>query len=128
MLRGPQTAAEIRTNGERLHRFADAGAVEAVLAALADAYPSRAVKLARAPGARESRWAHLLCGDPPAAWGGPAGSADALPDLPAGEGRAVVDDVAWLRAEVQRLGQELQALQRELAAVKAELGIEASSS
>jgi uncharacterized protein len=65
MLRGPQTAAELRLNCERLHRFADISSVEGFLDELAAKEPPRVAKLARAPGARESRWAHLLCGDAP---------------------------------------------------------------
>ena len=67
MLRGAQTPGELRINVERLHRFADLGSLEAYLAELA-ARPAGAlvVELARAPGARETRWMHLLCGEPPA--------------------------------------------------------------
>jgi uncharacterized protein YceH (UPF0502 family) len=67
MLRGPQTPGELRINCERLHRFADLSAVEAFLQELA-ARPAGAlvVQLARLPGAREHRWAHLLSGTPPA--------------------------------------------------------------
>jgi uncharacterized protein YceH (UPF0502 family) len=65
MLRGPQTPGELRINCERLHRFADLSAVEAFLQELA-ARPAGAlvVQLARLPGARENRWAHLLSGTP----------------------------------------------------------------
>ena len=35
MLRGPQTASELRINAERLHRFADASSVEGFLEELA---------------------------------------------------------------------------------------------
>ena len=62
MLRGPQTAAELRQNTERLHRFADVSSVEGFLEELAEREQPMAVKLPRAPGAREARWAHLLCG------------------------------------------------------------------
>ncbi len=65
MLRGPQTAAELRLNCERLHRFADVSSVEGFLDELAAKEPPRVARLARAPGAREARWAHLLCGDAP---------------------------------------------------------------
>ena len=65
MLRGPQTAAELRLNCERLHRFADISSVEGFLDELADKEPPRVSKMARAPGSREPRWAHLLCGDAP---------------------------------------------------------------
>ena len=65
MLRGPQTPGELRINVERLHRFADLGSLEAYLAELAER-PSGAlvVELPRAPGARETRWMHLMCGAP----------------------------------------------------------------
>lgn len=62
MLRGPQTAAELRQNTERLHRFADVSSVDGFLEELAAREPPFAVKLPKAPGAREARWAHLLCG------------------------------------------------------------------
>jgi uncharacterized protein YceH (UPF0502 family) len=67
MLRGPQTPGELRINCERLHRFADISALEGFLEELA-ARPSGTlvVQLARLPGARENRWAHLLSGQPPA--------------------------------------------------------------
>jgi len=64
MLRGPQTAAELRANCERLHRFADISAVEGFLDELQTKSPPVVRKLPRAPGAREARWAHLLCGEP----------------------------------------------------------------
>jgi hypothetical protein len=65
MLRGPQTAGELRINTDRLHRFADISAVEGYLQELA-ARPAGAlvVELSRAPGSRETRWAHLLSGPP----------------------------------------------------------------
>ena len=65
MLRGPQTAGELRISCERLHSFADISAVEAFLDELA-ARPAGAlvVKLPRQAGSRESRWAHLLSGAP----------------------------------------------------------------
>ena len=66
MLRGPQTAGELRLNTERWYRFLDIASVDAFLEELQDRSPERGgplvVKLPRAPGAREQRWAHLLCG------------------------------------------------------------------
>lgn len=65
MLRGPQTASELRANCERLHRFADASTVEAFLEELAER-PTGAMtlRLPKQPGMREQRWIHLLCGTP----------------------------------------------------------------
>jgi uncharacterized protein len=66
MLRGPQTAGELRINSERWYRFADISSVEAFLEELQDRSEEKGgplvVKLPRAPGMREQRWAHLLCG------------------------------------------------------------------
>lgn len=114
MLRGPQTAAELRLNCERLHRFADISSVEAFLDELASKPPARVVKLPRAPGEREARWAHLLCGEPAMA---PATA------MPAGEGGVAAGEVAALRGELTRLAVEVAALRAELAAVKSELGL-----
>ena len=67
MLRGPQTAGELRINSERWHRFADISSVDAFLEELQDRSSDKGgplvVKLPRAPGTREQRWAHLLCGE-----------------------------------------------------------------
>ncbi|MBU6261306.1 MAG: DUF480 domain-containing protein, partial [Burkholderiales bacterium] len=63
MLRGPQTAAELRINSERLHRFADISSVEGFLEELAAKPLPLVVKHARAAGEREPRWAQLLCGE-----------------------------------------------------------------
>src|SRR5258706_6266548 len=65
MLRGPQTAGELRINCERLHSFADISAVEGFLEELA-APPAGplAVQLARLPRARANRLAHLISGAP----------------------------------------------------------------
>ena len=116
MLRGPQTAAELRLNCERLHRFADISSVDAFLDELATKPPARVVKLARAPGEREARWAHLLCGEPVL----PVASASAS----AGDGGGVAaGELAALRGEVSRLADELATLRADLAAVKSELGL-----
>ena len=65
MLRGPQTAGELRTNCDRLHRFADISAVEGFLNELSErATGPLVVELPRQPGSRENRWAHLLSGAP----------------------------------------------------------------
>jgi uncharacterized protein len=112
MLRGPQTAAELRLNCERLHRFTDIAAVEACLDELAERFPQRVVKLPRAAGSREARWAHLLCGEVALPTGALAGeaplgvSAGELAALKAEQTR-LADEVAELRSLVQRLAREL---------------------
>lgn len=114
MLRGPLTAAELRVHSERLHRFADVSSVEAFLDELAAKQPARVVKLARAPGAREARWAHLLCGEPQEAAGPATVTAQAL-----GDGEALAE----LQQELHALRAQVQALQQDLAALRAELGV-----
>ncbi len=117
MLRGPQTAGELRINAERWHRFADISSVEGFLNELAERSEEKGgplvVLLPRAPGAREPRWAHLLCGPVDVAALASAGSAgSAVADgaaSPALGARvaALEAEVDQLRATVQRLCQEL---------------------
>jgi len=65
MLRGPQTAGELRLNCDRLHKFADISSVEAFLEELASREEGAlVVELPRLPGSRENRWMHLLSGQP----------------------------------------------------------------
>lgn len=65
MLRGAQTVSELRANCERLYHFNDASSVEAYLDELAARVSGALVtRLAKQPGSREHRWAHLLCGPP----------------------------------------------------------------
>ena len=115
LLRGPQTAAELRLHSERLYRFADLSSVEAFLDELAAKDPPRVLKLPRAPGAREARWAHLLCGELalPAA----AESSDAVPSVAAGE-------IAALKAALARQSDEMARLQQWAQRVATELGID----
>lgn len=98
MLRGPQTAGELRLNCERLHRFADISSVEAFLEELAGrAQGALVVELPRLPGAREKRWAHCLGALPEAAGSQPADETLAL-------------RVARLEAEVADLRAQLASL------------------
>ncbi len=60
LLRGAQTAGELRTRTERLHGFADKSAVEASLARLAAREAPLVVELPRRAGERDNRWLHLL--------------------------------------------------------------------
>jgi len=115
MLRGPQTSAELRLNCERLHRFADISAVEGFLDELAAKAPPRVVKLARAPGEREARWAHLLCGE----------VASSAPSMAAGEGGASAGELAALKAEQARLAGEVEHLKALVQRMARELGMEA---
>ena len=115
MLRGPQTAGELRISCERLHAFSDISAVEGFLQELA-ARPAGAlvVELPRLPGARENRWAHLLSGAPKLA------AAPAVQKAPA---ELPPNEVAALKADIARVEAELAAMQATLVRVCAKLGI-----
>ena len=106
-LRGSQTAAELRTASERLHRFADVGSVEGYLEQLATRPDEQGgalvALLPRRPGEREQRWMHLLSGPPSDEPGAPG-----RPAADAGES----DPVGTLRADVQRLRDEVADLRR----------------
>ena len=122
VLRGPQTPAELRTNGERWYRFADTAAVEAVLQELQqrgdDGGQAMVQKLPRAPGAREQRWVHLLCGEPD------------LQSLMASALRAAPDSadllarVTALENTVARLRADNALLRAHVTAISAQLGIQ----
>ena len=63
LLRGPQTPGELRGRSERMYKFDDLGVVESALHRLMEREPPLVKKLARQPGTKESRYAHLLAGE-----------------------------------------------------------------
>jgi uncharacterized protein len=65
MLRGEQTAGEIRARSGRLYEFATVADVEIGLQFLIDKFPPLVARLARAPGTKEARYVHLLSGEEP---------------------------------------------------------------
>jgi len=73
LLRGPQTVGELRGRSGRMHEFADLADAQAVLGRLAHRenpdQPALVTLLPRQPGTKESRYAHLLSGEPSAAPG-----------------------------------------------------------
>jgi uncharacterized protein len=102
MLRGPQTAGEMRTACERLYRFADLSSVDAYLGEMVSRPDGPlVVKLAKHPGSREHRWAHLL--------GGPVDAGAANAPSPA---ESADDGVSSLQAEVAALREEVAELRR----------------
>lgn len=119
MLRGPQTAGELRINCERLHKFFDISSVEAYLQELAERPAGALVmELPRQPGSRENRWTHLLCGVPeiqeaPAMSAAPARASDSLS----------VSEIAALKANVARLEAEVASLRATVVRLCAELGV-----
>ena len=120
MLRGPQTAGELRINTERWYRFADISSVEGFLEELQDRSEDKGgalvVKLPRAPGAREQRWAHLLCGPVDLS----AASASNAVAEPAG---VSLDDARRLEARIRSLEDEVATLRASLQNVLEQLGM-----
>ena len=105
LLRGPQTPGELRSRTQRLCEFPDAEAVEAALRGLMSREDGPFIaRLARAPGARESRYAHLFSGAFESAPEAP------LPDEPAAAGASLSVRLERLEAEVARLRAEVEAL------------------
>jgi len=103
-LRGPQTAAEMRSNSDRLHRFADVSAVEGFLHELAERPSGELVaELPRSPGTRETRWIQLLSGPP----------------APAAADTARSDHAAERNADVESIAVQLQALRDDVDRLKA---------
>ncbi|MBK7820093.1 MAG: DUF480 domain-containing protein [Tessaracoccus sp.] len=98
LLRGPQAPGELKTRTERLHGFADRGAVEQCLTAMAAREEPLVKDLGRRPGQQDHRWVHLLG------------------DLPVDTGPAVVVD------REQALADGPAARDERLAAAFAELG------
>ena len=115
-LRGPQTAGELRINSERLHKFGDILSVEAFLNELAERKDEALVReLAKQPGARETRWVHLLSGEPqfaviPAHAG--VESSDALS----------MSELAAMKANIDQLQREMAELKETVAKLSRDLG------
>jgi uncharacterized protein YceH (UPF0502 family) len=113
MLRGPQTAGELRLNTERWYKFGDISSVEGFLEELQDRSSEKGgplvIKLARAPGAREQRWAHLLCGPVDETQFAQSGSARTAEGSPTTLARIeqLEAEVAQLRETVFKLCTEL---------------------
>lgn len=114
MLRGPQTAGELRIGCERMHKFADISSVESFLQELAErAAEGLVIELPRQPGARENRWAHLLSGM----------QVIDTHVMPAPTGDVTVSEIAALKANVAKLDAEVVELRAMVAKLCTELGI-----
>jgi len=127
LLRGAQTAAELRLNSARLHGFADVSSVEAFLSELAGREPPLVVKLPRSPGEREHRWMHLLCGEVDVS---AATSGAEERDYESTHDSVSLSQFETLKFEQQRLSDEVAQLRALVERMAAELGIspDASSS
>jgi uncharacterized protein len=133
LLRGPQTAGELRSRTERMASFDGIEAVDADLERLSNRQEPLVVRLARRPGQKEERWTQLLtieAASQPVEMAAETGAGAAgrvpLPFEEAGPidagawGRsnprlmALADEVTELRAEVAELRAALERLQDQL--------------
>ena len=109
MLRGAQTAGELRGRSERLYEFSSPEEVEAALSSLLVKEPEPLVaKMARQPGQKEARYAHLLSGE------------ISVDERPAEQetamratGQTAAERYARLEQEVATLREQMERLQQE---------------
>lgn len=106
MLRGPQTAGELRSNASRLYEFSGLEEVDETMSGLIAHEPEPlVVRLPRQPGQKESRVAHLLSGPP---------SEEALSETPPRASSSRQND----RERIESLEQSLTALTEEVQTLK----------
>jgi uncharacterized protein YceH (UPF0502 family) len=105
LLRGPQTVGEIKGRTARLCNFESLNEVHETLGHLEENGFVR--RLPRQPGRKESRYIHLLCGEPEIA--------DVDMALTTGHG------VAMESERIEKVEQDIQTLQNDLAELKREL-------
>ena len=99
-LRGPQTPGELRGRAERMHAFATPAEVEEVLHRLAAGPEPMVAELARQPGRKETRWAHLAGGQPE----------EPAPAPRPAHGGELAERLERLEARVEELSTSLSAL------------------
>ncbi|MEO7578763.1 MAG: YceH family protein [Massilia sp.] len=112
MLRGLQTAGEIRTRSGRMHDFKSVAEVESCLQFLIDKYPPLVARLALAPGTKEPRYGHLLGGDVALAQQESAFGAVSVA-APGSKMVQLEQEVAGLRAEVAELKAQFDSFKKQ---------------
>ncbi|QSX31496.1 YceH family protein [Shewanella cyperi] len=103
LLRGPQTAGELRSRSNRLYDFTDIAEAEAALERLAKRQQPLVVQMPREPGRRESRFMHLF--------------ADEQTEL----AQAAFSAAAGAPAEAEPAGDRISALEERVAKLEAQL-------
>lgn len=103
LLRGPQTAGQLRIHIERLHAAPDVAAVETALQQLMDEDQPLVCALAKGSGQREIRFMHLL------------GSEEPVEDVMPPQGEATDSPSA---PRIDRLEQEVEVLREEVSRLR----------
>lgn len=120
LLRGQQTAGELRQRTERMHAFVDVEKVQSTLDELAGYTPSPLVKLIPAGGGRRvATYVHLLSGDVIPEVASPVTSSQS--------GQEVVSASTWreeMEETIESMKAEIQSLRGELEELKRNLGVE----
>ncbi len=112
MLRGPQTAGEVRTRTGRMADFQSVEDAEEALWMLGDRDEPLALQLPRGPGQSTDRYAHVLSGEPetvpdesprdaPEVHGAGSSEPTTVPPGMAARVEALEEEVARLRAEME---------------------------
>lgn len=107
LLRGPQTLAELLSRTQRMFEFESINAVEEKLESLCSKSTPYFVRIPKAPGQREDRYMHLLCGKPDLAAIAAMMSAEKTP-------LASDDSIAQLENKILELNNQVQLLQRQV--------------
>ncbi len=118
LLRGPQTPGELRSRAERMHHFDELGEVQSTLHRLMNREPALVKVLARQPGTKESRYAHLLSGDVEAAAATNANDSPA----PVMADNKDKDRIAQLETELAALRADVADLKQQLAIFRRQFG------
>lgn len=113
MLRGPQTPGEIRNRSGRLHEFVSPAEVLSTLQTLAGRPNPLVVCLPRQPGTKESRYAHLLAGEPPSFSVNKAGTSSINSPAEPDRLQTLEAEVASLQVEVAELRLKLEEFRKQ---------------
>ena len=122
MLRGPQTPGELKQRCQRLHDFADLGAVQGALGGLVER--GLVARHPRRPGQKEDRYEQLLGGEAVAETPDASSESGSETDTPS-DPNPVGGEAAELKPaedRLTRLEREVSQLRAELTALRAELG------
>lgn len=105
LLRGPQTVNELLSRTRRMHEFANAAALDELLANLLSKRNPLIQKMPQQAGQREVRYMHLLCGQPDTSAmkaTQPSNVSHASTDELAARVEELEKQVAWLMEQVKQ--------------------------